>query len=125
MAKPKLTEAQRVASEKMARGAERNQRAEAIKDNREKPISYCETYVLWKEVRSGDIVFPEPGSRPYVAAVDAIPSSGPIDGLTVIRDEQAEDHFYPSLGKTCVLRVFDPSEQVLEPEPEEKPPWEV
>lgn len=97
----------------------------AIKQNKEKPSSYRETYVQWKDVKAGDIVFPEAGSRPYVAAVDAFPSTGPLEGLTVIRDEQTEDHLYYSAGVACVLREFDPGVVEPEPPPEEPPVWEM
>ena len=97
----------------------------SIKKNKEKPTAYRETYVQWADVKAGDIVFPESESRPYVAAVDAFPSTGPVEGLHIVRDDQNEDHLYHSAGMACVLREFDPAVPDPEPEAAEKPPWEV
>lgn len=90
----------------------------------ETPKLYKEHHVLVGEVLKDDIVFPEPGNRPFVAAVNAFPSTGPIEGLIIIRDMQTEDHYYPG-GKTVeVLREH----LANDPDPElasDRPPWEI
>lgn len=87
------------------------------------PRLYQEHLVLVGDVLKDDIVFPEPETRPFIAAVDAFQSTGPVQPLVVIRDEQREDHYYPG-GKTVqVLRETkdEPDIEVVG----DRPPWEI
>lgn len=87
------------------------------------PKLYQEHHVKVGEVLKGDIVFPEPETRPFIAAVDAFPSSGPVQPLVIIRDEQREDHFYPG-GKTVMVLREAPEEPDIEVIGD-RPPWEI
>ena len=84
--------------------ASRFRRAVKIKERKEKPTTWIETYTRAEDVKDGDIVFVSEDSQPFIASGDSFPSSG-MKGLTIVQGPT--DYFFPSGMLLCVARPFD------------------